>query len=143
MKENMAQFNQMSVKSQLRTDKYAATLSFICVLHCLLAPSFFILTSGFFAFSIDNEFVHNFILFLAIPISSYALIFGYRNHKTLNFLFIGFAGLLMLVSAVLFNGILFEEFGEKALTFVGSLLVIYAHYSNYQTCKSIDCSCHE
>ena len=63
----MAQFNQMSVKSQLRTDKYAATLSFICVLHCLLAPSFFILTSGFFAFSIDNEFVHNFILFLAIP----------------------------------------------------------------------------
>jgi hypothetical protein len=49
----------------------------------------------------------------------------------------------MLISAVLFNGILFEEFGEKALTFLGSALVIYAHFSNYQTCKSIDCSCHE
>jgi hypothetical protein len=49
----------------------------------------------------------------------------------------------MLISAVLFNGILFEEFGEKALTFVGSALVISAHFSNYQTCKSIDCSCHE
>ena len=139
----MSQFNQMSVKSQLRTDRYAATLSFICVLHCLLAPSFFILTSGFFALSIDNEFIHNFILLLAIPISAYALISGYINHKTLNFLYIGFAGLLMLISAVLFIGILFEEFGEKALTFVGSALVIYAHFSNYQTCKSIDCSCHE
>ena len=139
----MAQFNQMSVKSQLRTDKYAASLSFICALHCLLAPSFFILTSGFFALSIDNEFIHNFILFLAIPISSYALIAGYRNHKTLNFLFIGFAGLFMLISAIIFNGILFEEFGEKALTFLGSVLVIYSHYKNYQTCKNIDCSCHE
>ena len=133
----------MSVKSQLRTDKYAASLSFICALHCLLAPSFFILTSGFFALSIDNEFIHNFILFLAIPISSYALISGYRNHKTLNFLFIGFAGLLILISAILLNGILFEELGEKALTFLGSVLVIYSHYKNYQTCKNIDCSCHE
>ena len=139
----MAQFNQMSVKSQLRTDKYAASLSFICALHCLLAPSFFILTSGFFALSIDNEFIHNFILFLAIPISSYALIAGYRNHKTLNFLFIGFAGLFMLISAIIFNVILFEELGEKALTFLGSVLVIYSHYKNYQTCKNIDCSCHE
>ena len=58
----MSQLNEMTIKTQLRTDKWAMTLSFVCALHCLLVPSFFILTSGFFAISIDNEFIHYFIL---------------------------------------------------------------------------------
>ena len=139
----MSQLNKMSVKTQLRTDKWAMTLSFVCALHCLLVPSFFILTSGFFAISIDNEFIHYFILFFAVPISSYALISGYRNHNTLKFLIFGFSGLFLLIFAVMFSGILYGEFGEKCITLLGSILVIYSHYKNYQTCKSIDCSCHE
>ena len=139
----MSQLNKMSVKTQLRTDKWAMTLSFVCALHCLLVPSFFILTSGFFAISIDNEFIHYSILLFAVPISCYALISGYKNHNTLKFLISGFGGLFMLIFAVMFSGILYEEFGEKSITLLGSILVIYSHYKNYQTCKSIDCSCHE
>ncbi len=139
----MSQLNNMSVKTQLRTDKWAMTLSFVCALHCLLVPSFFILTSGFFAISIDNEFIHYSILLFAVPISCYALISGYKNHNTLKFLISGFGGLFMLVFAVMFSGILYGEFGEKSITLLGSILVIYSHYKNYQTCKSIDCSCHE
>tara|TARA_B000000475_G_scaffold218309_1_gene181003 strand:+ start:102 stop:524 length:423 start_codon:yes stop_codon:yes gene_type:complete len=139
----MSQLNKMSVKTQLRTDKWAMTLSFVCALHCLLVPSFFILTSGFFAISIDNEFIHYSILLFAVPISCYALISGYKNHNTLKFLISGFGGLFMLVFAVMFSGILYGEFGEKSITLLGSILVIYSHYKNYQTCKSIDCSCHE
>ncbi len=139
----MSQLNNMSVKTQLRTDKWAMTLSFVCALHCLLVPSFFILTSGFFAISIDNEIIHYSILLFAVPISCYALISGYKNHNTLKFLISGFGGLFMLVFAVMFSGILYGEFGEKSITLLGSILVIYSHYKNYQTCKSIDCSCHE
>ena len=139
----MSALNKINQESQLKVDKWAMTLSFICALHCLLVPSFFILTSGFFALSIDNEFIHNLILLAALPISSYALISGYRNHNTLSYLYIGFSGLFMLISAVLMNEILFGEFGEKFLTTLGSILVIYAHYKNYQTCKDLDCSCHE
>ena len=139
----MSQLNKMSVKTQLRTDKWAMTLSFVCALHCLLVPSFFILTSGFFAISIDNEFIHYSILLFAVPISCYALISGYKNHNTLKFLICGFGGLFMLIFAVMFSGILYGEFGEKSITLLGSILVIYSHYKNYQTCKSIDCSCHE
>ena len=139
----MSQLNKMSVKTQLRTDKWAMTLSFVCALHCLLVPSFFILTSGFFAISINNEFIHYSILLFAVPISCYALISGYKNHNTLKFLISGFGGLFMLVFAVMFSGILYGEFGEKSITLLGSILVIYSHYKNYQTCKSIDCSCHE
>ena len=139
----MSQLNNMSVKTQLRTDKWAMTLSFVCALHCLLVPSFIILTSGFFAISIDNEIIHYSILLFAVPISCYALISGYKNHNTLKFLISGFGGLFMLVFAVMFSGILYGEFGEKSITLLGSILVIYSHYKNYQTCKSIDCSCHE
>jgi len=139
----MSQLNEMTIKTQLRTDKWAMTLSFVCALHCLLVPSFFILTSGFFAISIDNEFIHYSILLFAVPISCYALISGYKNHNTLKFLISGFGGLFMLVFAVMFSGILYGEFGEKSITLLGSILVIYSHYKNYQTCKSIDCSCHE
>ncbi len=99
---------------QLFTDKLAISLSTICVLHCLFMPSFLILSSWFAAFSLNNEFVHYAILFAAVPVSAYALVKGF-----------------------------FGEIGEKSLTVLGSLFVIYAHYKNHQICKELDCDCHE
>ena len=48
----------------------------------------------------------------------------------------------VLVFAVLTANI-FGEIGEKSLTVLGSLFVIYAHYKNHQICKELDCDCHE
>ena len=58
----------MSIKSQLNTDKAAMSLS-LFVLHCFFAPSFIILTSAFASFTVDNEFIHKFILFVAVPVA--------------------------------------------------------------------------
>ena len=69
------------MKTHPITDKFAAGLSIACALHCLLVPSFLIVTSGAAALSIDNEFIHWAILFLALPISIYALVTGVSNHK--------------------------------------------------------------
>lgn len=33
--------------------------------------------------------------------------------------------------------------GVRGLTLCGSIMVAYAHFRNYQTCKKADCSCHE
>ena len=74
----------MSIKTQLRSDKAAMSLSFLCVAHCFFAPSFIILSSAFASFTVDNEFVHKFILFVAVPISIYALYTGYKNHKDIT-----------------------------------------------------------
>ena len=89
------------LKTQMNSDKVAATLSTACVLHCFFAPSFVILTSGFLSISIDNELVHYLILLLAVPISSFALYLGWKNHKNTSFLPFGIIGLLALVAAVL------------------------------------------
>jgi hypothetical protein len=105
-------------------------------------PSFLILSSWFVAFSINNEFVHYAILFAAVPVSAYALVKGYLNHDKLSYFLYGIFGLSVLVFAVLTASI-FGEIGEKSLTVLGSLFVIYAHYKNHQICKELDCDCHE
>ena len=131
------------IKTQLTTDKLAMSLSTICVLHCFLTPSFLILTSGIFAFTIDNEFVHGLILFLAVPISLLALLMGYKNHQTSAFFAIGCLGLLVLLVTFLLGEETLGVIFERLLTLSGSSLLIFAHYNNHQTCKQLDCDCHE
>ena len=127
----------------MNSDKVAVTLSTACVLHCFFAPSFIILTSGFLSISIDNELVHYLILLLAVPISSFALYLGWKNHKNTSFLPFGIIGLLALVAAVLMGEAMLGEAGERAITLLGSLLVAYSHYRNHQECKAVECdSCH-
>ena len=83
------------MNTQLFTDKLAISLSAICVLHCLFMPSFLILSSWFAAFSIDNEFIHYAILTVAIPVSAFALIKGFKNHKKLSYFVCGFFDLVL------------------------------------------------
>tara|TARA_B100000674_G_C37714428_1_gene856716 strand:- start:419 stop:823 length:405 start_codon:yes stop_codon:yes gene_type:complete len=131
------------LKTQMNSDKVAVTLSAACVIHCFFAPSFIILTSGFLSISIDNEFVHYIILLAAVPISIFALYLGYKNHKNLSFLPFGIVGLFTLISAVLLGEAILGEMGERALTLLGSLLVVYSHFRNHQECKATQCdSCH-
>ena len=66
------------MNTQVNADKASITLSLACMIHCLLMPSFLVLTSGFFALSIDNEFIHKAFLIIVLPVSLYALITGYR-----------------------------------------------------------------
>lgn len=131
------------IRTQLTTDKFAMSLSMICLIHCLFAPSFIILTSAFLSFSYDNEFMHKMILLLAVPFSIFALIMGYKNHKTISFLLIGILGLLILILAVLLGERMLGEYGEKGLTLMGTIFVTYSHYKNHQVCINLDCSCHE
>ena len=130
------------IKAQLTTDRFAISLSLICLIHCLFAPSFIILISTFLSFSYDNEFIHKMIVLIAVPISISALSMGYRNHKNISFLPIGIAGLLILILAVLLGENILGEYGEKGLTLLGSIFISYSHYRNYKICIESDCSCH-
>ena len=131
------------MNTQVRADKLSISLSLACMIHCLLMPSFLILTSGFLALSIDNELIHKVFLIIVLPVSLYALITGYNNHKILSYLYIGILGLWLLFFAVFFGEGVFGEFTEKTLTLLGSLIVASSHYKNYKACKELDCSCHE
>jgi len=82
-------------------------------------------------------------LLAATPISLFALILGYKNHKIFSVLLIGMMGLFTLIFALLLGESAIGESGEKLMTLMGSILVSYSHFRNHQICKSLDCSCHE
>jgi hypothetical protein len=131
------------MNTQVRADKLSISLSLVCMIHCLLMPSFLILTSGFLALSIDNELIHKAFLIIVLPVSLYALITGYRNHNILSYFYLGTSGLWILIFAVFFGEGVFGEFAEKTLTLLGSLIVASSHYKNYKACKELDCACHD
>ena len=131
------------IKSQYVSDKFAMGLSLACVLHCFFVPSFLIITSGMLSVSLDNEFVHKLLVLVAVPISSFALIKGYKYHKTFSFISFGILGLVALILAVLLGESNLGELGEKGLTLLGSILVAYSHFKNYKMCIELDCSCHD
>ena len=107
-------------------------------------PSFVILSAGFLSISIDNEFIHKILIFIVVPVSIFALYLGYKNHKTTSFFPAAIIGIIALVSAVVMGERLMSELGEQAITLLGSLLLAFAHYQNFQTCKKLECvDCHE
>ena len=129
--------------TQEYSDKTAISLSVICLLHCLLMPSFLVLLSGYISLSYNNELIHYAILFLAIPISVYALLTGAKNHRTYTYLVIGLIGLLALIIAVTLGVQPWGEFAEKSLTSIGAILVAFSHFRNYKLCREADCdTCH-
>ena len=131
------------MNTQVKADKISIALSLACMIHCLLMPSFLILTSGVLALSIDNELIHRVFLIIVLPVSLYALITGYQNHKILSYLYSGISGLWLLFFAVFFGEGFFGEFTEKSLTLIGSIIVASSHYKNYKACKELACECHE
>ena len=131
------------IKTQLRSDQAAMTLSIACLVHCFSAPSVLIIGSGFLAVNLGDELVHKLIVLIAVPISAVALYLGYKNHKVTTFIPIGIFGLALLIFAVIFGESIWGELGEKGLTLFGSFMVAYSHFRNYQVCKAIDCNCHE
>jgi hypothetical protein len=129
--------------TQEYSDKTAISLSALCLVHCLLVPSFLVFLSGYISLSYNNELIHYAILFIAIPVSIYALIAGVKNHNSYRYLYAGLLGILTFILAVTLGAQMWGEAGEKILTTIGALLVAISHFKNYRLCREVECdSCH-
>ena len=129
--------------TQEYSDKTAISLSALCLVNCLLVPSFLVFLSGYISLSYNNELIHYAILFIAIPVSIYALIAGVKNHSSYTYLYLGLLGILTLILAVTLGVQMWGEAGEKILTTIGALLVAISHFKNYRLCREVECdSCH-
>ena len=125
------------------SDKTAISLSMICLIHCLVFPSFLVILSGYFTLSYENELVHYLLLLIAIPLSFYALVNGARNHSNFMYLMMGIVGISSLIFAVTMGVELWNESGEIVFTSIGASLVAFSHYKNYKLCREVECdSCH-
>ena len=129
--------------TQKISDKFAISLSTICAIHCFFAPSLLVLFSSVESIQYNNELIHFLFLLMAVSISFFALILGLKNHKKSSYFLMGIAGLTILILALILGEGILGELGEKLVTLIGSIIVVFAHFKNYQTCIQIECSCHD
>jgi hypothetical protein len=127
-------------KFQQTSDKAAVGLSFLCVFHCLLFPTLLILLpplSGLFA--LDDKLFHQWLIFAVVPISSIALTMGYVQHRSGRVFLIGALGLTLLIFTAFLGHEFLGEYGEVALTVIGSSIIAFGHICNYQLGRQEKC----
>ena len=135
-------FTQL-INVQKISDRVSVGISILCVMHCLLFPSFLIFSSNYLLLFLNNELFHYALLFLIIPISLFALTIGSKNHNNYTVFVTGFIGIVILISALFFDIKVLFVSTEIILTLAGSLAVMFAHYKNFKLCSHLDCDCHE
>ena len=127
---------------QERFDRFAISLSGLCVIHCIAFPIIAsiipLLTATVHHGNEVHEFwFHQFILLFILPISLIALFIGFRSHGKILPLVIASIGLAILTFIALFaeqlliNNVIPHE-GEILLTITGGLIHAAGHILNLQ-----------
>ncbi len=128
--------------NSLFIDKFAISISALCVVHCLVFPALAVLLPSFTAFGFESEAFHLWMVVTVIPTSIYALTLGCKKHANISIFIIGFIGLSFLLAALIFGERQLSELGEKLLTLIGALIIATAHFKNYKLCQQDKtCAC--
>ncbi len=127
---------------QYFSDKAAIGLSLLCTLHCLALPVVLTLLPSIAALHLADEQFHLWLLFAVVPLSFFALMAGFKRHRSYRLLVLGATGITLMLLAVIL-GHDFGETWEKGLTLAGAMLLAFGHLSNYRLCRHLDCHCHE
>jgi hypothetical protein len=120
-------------------DKVGIVGSGACVAHCLLIPVLAFASPSISSF-LENEWIHKGLLIALIPISLIAFLRSQKIHKKNRPVILGAVGVASLILAVLLERLHIEiPYSEQALTTLGSILLISAHYINIKFTKQVTC----
>ena len=111
-----------------KLDNISIYISGFCLIHCLAFPilSLSIPVYGFFT---ESHF-HEILLFFIIPISSFALYRGFKNHKNRHVISAGIiVGVLGFLCATILHNQANHTY-ELTITAIGSILLALAHFNN-------------
>ena len=118
-----------SIRSRSLADRFGATASFLCALHCALLPVVFAALPALgLSFLADHAFERAFVGFsVALAITS--LVFGFRrHHRAVAFVFM-IPGVVLLLTGVLFN-VDHTNVSHAVMVSMGGVLVMCAHIAN-------------
>ena len=105
---------KQSMNAQKISDKISIAASMLCLIHCLVLPSFLVIFSSYISLSLDIEIIHYMLLFLVIPTSVFALTLGLKNHNNIFVFLLGLVGIASLIFA-LFTDMTFLNFSGEIL----------------------------
>ncbi|MBO9662810.1 MerC domain-containing protein [Dokdonella sp.] len=116
-------------------DRFGATASFLCAVHCALLPLVIavlpMLGLGFLA---DHRFERVFVAFAAVLALS-TLIIGFRRHQRFRAFWFLLPGIVLLVTGILID-VEHATIGHAVLVSIGGTLVALAHLVNLRLAHS-------
>lgn len=111
------------------SDRLALLASGACMAHCLAIPLLFVL----FPLLPDAlrlpEAFHLVMVALAIPSSTYALLTGFKQHRSAELVITGIIGLLLLIAGATLFG---ETRYETPITVAAALILATVHIFNWK-----------
>lgn len=121
-----------------RLDRLAVALSGLCLLHCLALSLATVAAPAVVGLGVDLGFdggwTHVAMLALVIPLSAVALPRGYREHRNNAVLWLGGAGLTLLVLGATLGHHVYGPAADTALTMTGAVVLGLAHVLNAVWC---------
>lgn len=121
-------------------DRFGATASFLCAIHCALLPFVIavlpLIGLGFLA---DHAIERTFVLFACL-LAATMLLLGYRRHRRINALVVMLPAVLLLLAGVLVD---FEQsaVAHAWLVATGGSLLALAHLVNLRLSHVHDANC--
>ena len=109
-------------------DRTAILLSGLCVVHCIAFP-LLIVAAPFLGQFTEGHF-HAQMLVIVLPLSTAALAFGFRRHKSTKIIITGGIGMLLLLVG---GTIMHDQFGivaDRVFTMSGALVLGISHWWN-------------
>ncbi len=120
--------NQSANPSAPDLDRVAVVLSGLCLLHCLALPV--VIVSLPFVAQFAETHWHTPMLLFAVPISTLAIVIGYRRHGNRQIVAAGALGLGLLIVGATIAHAHYGAMADRLLTVSGSLLLAAVHWKN-------------
>ena len=121
-----------------RFDRFALSLSALCLAHCLLLPVVALLFPLLNAWFGSEDMFHRILVWVIFPSSLWALGMGCRLHGQYRLLALGGLGITLLAVAAF--GLHDYAMIERLVTVFGTSLLACAHWLNYRACRHAECT---
>ncbi len=117
-------------------DRWGMALSFVCALHCVLTPLVMLSIPFFARYYLAHPLFHLFFALAIVPVGVVAFVSGFRHHRRLTPMALGFPGLGLVAFIPYLVHDLHFNIHEPALMVIGSSLLIAGHWSNRRSCMT-------
>ncbi|MCH9697300.1 MAG: MerC domain-containing protein [Gammaproteobacteria bacterium] len=107
-------------------DILGATISGLCIIHCMLTPVLLIMGISMAGLSfLESEWVHQLLAVPMVLLLVWSISHGWRIHRQRQPVLFGLAGLLLLIASLSTTDVL-----ETCLAVSAGLILILAHLLN-------------
>jgi len=135
-------------------DRLGMGMAMICAVHCLLTPILVVLLPIIAtSFWVDESF-HIWMLSFVAPLTAFSFFMGCRKHHDGLLILLAITGIAFLLVGIAvgcsgcdshslthslfsFEGLLHSS--ESALTTLGGLILVVAHFRNFRLCRHTSC----